>query len=309
MTSLRGARRHSAVGLRYPQPPAPNCARSRRGAWPEEGGGSSKAICIGGVARADRARAAHLLPSLRAKPSRTATPDHCYFITRGFTRTLRVFTWRPISFPLRSQITPQRPLRISAPSAANPAVCSAQPPRPTAPRPSRQRRAASRGRPRGRACARGGADEQWEGGDKSTCRREGVYRFLRGRQHVRAFSVCSAPLCCRAALVVTSVQSCAPEEACGEGEALCLRPLRLFLSYSTLHNVCAELIAVKEWEKKYMEVRNIFFFLNFLITLPIKHPSSTSSSWWPSACMWTLRSLSGNLLGFRSLFRYWSFIS
>lgn len=63
---------------------------------------------------------------------------------------------------------------------------------------------------------------------------------------MRAFSVCSAPLCCRAAVVVTSVQSCAPEEACGEGEALCLRPLRLFLSYSTLHNVCAELIAVKE---------------------------------------------------------------
>lgn len=48
MTSLRGARRHGAVGLRYPQSPAPNCARSRRGAWPEEGGGSSKAICIGG---------------------------------------------------------------------------------------------------------------------------------------------------------------------------------------------------------------------------------------------------------------------
>lgn len=78
--------------------------------------------------------------------------------------------------------------------------------------------------------------------------------------------------------MVTSVQSCAPEEACGEGEALCLRPLRLFLSYSMLHNVCAELIAVKEGEKKYMEVRNIFF-LNFLITLPIKHPSSTSTSW------------------------------
>lgn len=47
LPSLRSARRHGAIGLHYPQSPAPNCARSRRAAVLRKRAGVAKLFVLG----------------------------------------------------------------------------------------------------------------------------------------------------------------------------------------------------------------------------------------------------------------------